>query len=47
MHERPVVETMNQARQAEPGPSVLVLLVVSLAVAAIALVTIWTVFFHS
>jgi hypothetical protein len=31
----------------EPGPRVLALLLISLAVAAVTVVTIWTVFFHS
>lgn len=43
---RRIVETPTEARQAEPGPSVLVLLTASLALAAVAMVTIWTVFFH-
>lgn len=44
--ERRIIETPMEARQAEPGPSILVLLLVSLGLAAITLVAVWTIFFH-
>ena len=44
--ERRIAETPNETRQAEPSPSVLVLLLASLAISAIALVAIWTIFFR-
>jgi hypothetical protein len=40
-----IVETPMEARQAEPGPSVLLLLVVSVALAAIFLAGLWLIFF--
>jgi hypothetical protein len=40
-----VIETPTEARQAEPGPSVLLLLVVSLSIAVIAMGLVWFVFF--
>jgi len=42
-----VIETPTEARQAEPGPSVLLLLVVSLALAAILLSVVWLIFFRT
>jgi hypothetical protein len=42
-----IVETVDQARQAEPGSSVLTLLVVSLGLAAVLLTVIWAAFFYS
>jgi hypothetical protein len=42
-----IVETPMEARQAEPGPSVLLLLVVSVALATIFLAGIWLIFFHT
>jgi hypothetical protein len=44
--ERRIVETPMEARQAEPGPSILVLLLASLGLAAVTLVAVWTIFFH-
>jgi hypothetical protein len=44
--ERRIVETPTEARQAEPGPSILALLLVSLGLAAVTLVAVWTIFFH-
>jgi len=41
-----IVETPTEARQAEPGPSVLSLLVVSLRLAFLTLGGIWYVFFR-
>jgi hypothetical protein len=41
-----IVETSTQARQAEPGPSVLALLSASTGVAVLILGTIWFVFFR-
>ena len=41
------IETPMEARQAEPGPSILLLLVVSVSIAAIALAGIWFVFFRA
>ena len=40
-----IIETPTEARQAEPGPSVLLLLVVSLSIAVIVLGLVWFVFF--
>jgi hypothetical protein len=45
--DRQIVETPTEARQAEPGPSVLVLLTVSLALALLILGTVWFVFFRT
>jgi hypothetical protein len=42
-----IVETPTEARQAEPGPSVLTLLIVSLALAIIILGGVWIVFFRT
>jgi hypothetical protein len=44
-HDR-IVETSMQARQAEPGPSVLALLTASTGLAVLILGTIWFVFFR-
>ncbi len=41
-----IVETPMEARQAEPGPSVLALLTVSTALAVLILGVIWFVFFR-
>jgi hypothetical protein len=43
----PIVETPMQARQAERGPSVLVMLLASTALAAIVLGLVWAVFFRT
>jgi hypothetical protein len=41
-----IIETPMEARQAEPGPSILLLLVVSVSLAVIALAGVWFVFFR-
>jgi hypothetical protein len=41
-----IIETPTEARQAEPGPSVLLLLVVSLGIAVITLALVYFVFFR-
>ena len=45
--ERQIVETPTEARQAEPGPSVLALLVASTGLAVLILGILWFVFFRS
>ncbi len=42
-----IIETPTEARQAEPGPSMLALLVVSTGLAIVILGIIWFVFFQS
>jgi hypothetical protein len=42
-----IVETPTEARQAEPGPSVLALLTVSIGLAVLVLGVVWFVFFHT
>jgi hypothetical protein len=42
-----IVETPNEARQAEPGPSVFALLTISTGLAVLILGVIWFVFFHT
>jgi hypothetical protein len=42
-----IVETPTEARQAEPGPSILVLLAISLALAVIILGAVWMIFFRT
>ena len=42
-----IVETPTEARQAEPGPSVLALLSVSLGLAILVLGIVWFVFFRT
>jgi hypothetical protein len=42
-----IVETADEARQAEPGPSVLLILIVSLVLALGILGTVWLVFFRT
>lgn len=42
-----IVETATEARQAEPGPSVLKLLTVSLTLAVIVLSGVWLLFFRT
>ena len=44
-HDR-IVETSREARQGEPGPSVLALLTVSTGLAILILAVIWFVFFR-
>jgi hypothetical protein len=41
-----IVETATEARQAEPGPSVLLLLVISLCLAVLILAGVWYAFFR-
>jgi hypothetical protein len=45
-HQRQIVETPTEARQAEPGPSVLALLLVSTGLAVLILGVVWFVFFR-
>jgi len=42
-----IVETATEARQAEPGPSVLAMLAISTGLALLILGLIWFVFFHN
>jgi flagellar basal body-associated protein FliL len=42
-----IIETPMEARQAERGPSILLLLVVSVSVAVIAMAFVWFVFFRT
>jgi hypothetical protein len=42
-----IVETATEARQAEPGPSVLALLAASTGLAVLILGVVWFVFFHT
>jgi hypothetical protein len=44
---RQIVETATEARQAEPGPSILLLLLVSTALAVLILGVVWFVFFRT
>jgi hypothetical protein len=44
---RQIIETPTDARQAEPGPSVLALLVVSTGLAVLILGVIWYAFFRT
>ena len=46
-HEHRIVETSTEARQAEPGPSVLALLAVSTGLAILILGVIWFAFFRT
>jgi hypothetical protein len=46
-HHRQIIETPTEARQAEPGPSVLALLTVSVGLAILILGVIWFVFFRT
>jgi hypothetical protein len=41
-----IVETTTEARQAEPGPSIFKVLVISVALAAVLLGGIWLLFFR-
>jgi hypothetical protein len=45
--QRRIVETPTEARQAEPGPSVLALLLVSTGLAVLILGVVWFVFFRT
>jgi hypothetical protein len=42
-----IVETPAEARQAEPGPSVLMLLGISLVLAIVVLGAVWLIYFHT
>jgi hypothetical protein len=42
-----IVETPTEARQAEPGPSILLLLIVSVVLAAIIMGGVWFVFYKT
>jgi hypothetical protein len=42
-----IVETATEVRQGERGPSVLTLLIVSVAIALVAMAVIWIVFFKT
>jgi hypothetical protein len=42
-----IIETPTEARQAEPGPSVLAMLAISTGLALLILGLIWFVFFHT
>jgi hypothetical protein len=42
-----ILETPTEARQAEPGPSILALLVVSVGLAVIVMGAVWFVFFRT
>jgi hypothetical protein len=45
--QRQIVETPTEARQAEPGPSVLALLMASTGLAVLILGVLWFVFFRT
>jgi hypothetical protein len=45
--DRQIIETATEARQAEPGPSVLALLIVSVGLAMLILGVVWFVFFRT
>jgi hypothetical protein len=42
-----IIETTTEARQAEPGPSVLAMLAISTGLALLILGLVWFVFFHT
>ena len=42
-----IVETPTEARQAEPGPSILAILVISVSLAVLILGVVWFVFFRT
>jgi hypothetical protein len=42
-----IVETATEARQAEPGPSIFMVLVGSVVLAAIVLAIVWFIFFRT
>jgi cobalamin biosynthesis Mg chelatase CobN len=42
-----IVETATEARQAEPGPSILLILMVSVVLAVILLGAVWFIFFRT
>ena len=45
--QRQIIETPTEARQAEPGPSVLALLTASTSLAVLILGVLWFAFFHT
>jgi hypothetical protein len=45
--ETQIIETPTEARQAEPGPSVLAMLAISTGLSLLILGLIWFVFFHT
>jgi hypothetical protein len=45
--QRPIVETPTEARQGEPGPSILALLAVSTGLAVLVLAVVWFAFFRA
>jgi hypothetical protein len=45
--DRQIVETPTEARQGEPGPSVLALLTISVGLAVMVLGVVWFVFFRT
>jgi cobalamin biosynthesis Mg chelatase CobN len=42
-----IVETATEARQAEPGPSILVILIVSVVLAVTVVGALWFIFFRT
>jgi len=42
-----IVETVTEARQAEPGPSVLAIVIASTGLAVVILLALWFVFFRT
>ncbi|MBR1190901.1 hypothetical protein JQ634_21450 [Bradyrhizobium sp. AUGA SZCCT0240] len=42
-----IIETPTEARQAEPGPSILFLLIISLGIAVVTLAIVYFVFFRT
>jgi len=42
-----IIETSTEARQAEPGPSILLLLIISLGIAVLLMAAVWFVFFRT
>jgi flagellar basal body-associated protein FliL len=42
-----IIETTTEARQAERGPSILIVLTVSVIVAVVAMAVVWFVFFRT
>ena len=42
-----IIEPPIEARQAEPGPSILLLLVISVSIAVLAMAVVWLLFFRA
>jgi hypothetical protein len=42
-----MIETPMEARQAEPGPSILLLLIISISIAVISMAFVWFLFFRT